>query len=326
MVRSALVSALALAAAGAAPGCFLTPEYAFVEAGDVMIEPVRGAEFRAAGEYGDIYAISMQSAHEVSGWIAVVVDMTGQAIDLLDDFPTGSDDEGRRVYGPYAPRGSEVSWLFRLDGDEAAAGFEVFVGASGAEGVDEMQRLLHGSIEISEARRKGAFDLDFDVLEAHGDALKIGPDRDRRYTGTVALTFERDLETDHKRVDIDYDDFSVTQEVPIREYFAATAYRFHREADGSGEFHVDIASTFQAMLWSGPEVERAVIDMDWNPDGAGRARGEITSEFPGDLLLGDFALEECFDEQGGLIWREVNAAYAAALPGYNRGDPSRCAE
>lgn len=326
MTRSVLVSVLALAAAGALPGCFLTPEYAFVEGDDVMMEPVRGAEFRAATEYGDIYAISMQSAHEVSGWIAVVVDLTGEVIDALDDFPTDSDDEGRRVYGPYEPRGSDVSWLFRLDGDESSTRFEVFVGEDGAAGVDEMQRLLHGGVEISETRRKGSFELDFDVIEAYGEALKIGPDRDRHYTGSVALTFDRDLETDLKHIDIDYEDFTVTQEVPIHEFFAATSYRFHREADGAGEFHVDIASTFQAMLWSGPEVERMVIDMHWNADGAGRARGEVQSEKEGDLLLGDLVLDECFDERGGMIWREVNAAYAAALPGYNTGDPRRCAE
>lgn len=330
MSRTILASVLALAAAGALPGCFLVaPEYAFIEGDDVKMEPVRGAEFRAAGgatEYGDIYAISMQSAHEVGGWIAVVIELTRKTIDLLDRFPSDVDDEGYNVYGPYQPKESEVSWLFRLDGDERATKFEVWVGRAGASGIGDMDQLLRGEVELGETRRKGSFDLDFDVLESHGEALKIGPDRDRHYTGKVALTFDRELESDYKHIDIDYDRFTVTQEIPIKDYFAATSYNFHREKDGAGDFHVEIASTFQAMLWSGPEVESMVIDMAWNADGAGRAHGEMREGERGDLLLGDLVLDECFDEEGALIWREIGAAYAEALPGYNSGDPKGCAD
>lgn len=324
MTRDMLVPVVMLAAFG--PGCFLTaPEYAFIEGDDVMMEPVRGAEFRAATEYGDIYAISMQSAHEVSGWIAVVLELTGETIDLIDRFPSDTDDEGRRVYGPYQPRKSAVSWLFRLDGDAADARFEVWVGDADADSVEDMRRLLRGHASVTEARRRGSFDLDFDVLEAHGEALKIGPDRDRHYTGTVALTFDRDLGSEMKKIDIDYDNFTVTQDTPIHDYFAATRYQFHREADGSGEFHVDIASTFQTMLWSGPEVESMTIDMQWDQSGAGTAHGELLDGETGDLLLGDLTLDECFDERGALVWREISEAYAEALPTYDRGDRGRCA-
>lgn len=330
MTRTILTSALVLAAAGAAPGCFLIePEYAFIEGDDVTMEPVRGAEFRAADdapiEYGDIYAISMQSAHEVSGWISVVIDLTGQTIDLLDRFPSEEDGEGYLVYGPYKPKDSGVSWLFRLDGDPEATKFEVWVGRDGASGRSEMDQLLRGQVEITRTRRAGSFDLDFDVLESFGEELKIGPDRDRHYTGTVTLTFDRDLESDYKHIDIDYSNFTVRQEIPIRDFFAASTYQFHREADGSGEFHVDIQSTFQAMLWSGPQVEQAVIDMTWNASGAGQAHGEIRDGKTGDLMLGDLSLDECFDEQGAMVWREINAAYAEALPDYNTGDRGRCA-
>ena len=330
MTRSILVPVLALAAAGATSGCFLVePEYAFIADDDVMMEPVRGAEFRAlddaAIEYGDIYAISMQSAHEVSGWIAVAIDTTGKTLDLLDRFPSKEDGEGYLVYGPYTPEKGGVTWLFRLDGDPEASRFEVYVGHDGANSVKEMDQLLRGEVEISAKQRKGSFDLDFDVLESYGEQLKLGPDRDRHYTGTVTLRFDRDLESDYKHIDVDYKNFTVTQEVPIHEFFAASRYEFHREADGSGEFHVDILATFQAMLWSGPEVEQAVIDMTWNPSGAGQAHGEIRDGERGDLLLGDLTLDECFDERGAMIWREVNAAYAEALPEYNTGDRSRCA-
>jgi hypothetical protein len=329
MTRTILASVVALTCAGVLPGCFLIkPEYAFIEGDDVTMDPVRGAEFRAADgatEYGDIYAISMQSAHEVGGWISVVIETTRRTIDLLDRFPSDVDDAGYKVYGPYQPGDSEVSWLFRLDGDERSTRFEVYVGRAGAEGAGDMDVLLRGEVELGEARRRGSFDLDFDVLESYGEALKLGPDRDRRYTGAVSLVFDRDLESDYKHIDIDYDGFTVTQEVPIRDYFAASGYNFHREADGSGDFHVEIASTFQAMLWSGPEVESMVIDMAWDRTGAGAAHGEMREGEAGDLLLGDLVLDECFDEQGALVWREIGAAYAEALPGYNRGDSRDCA-
>ena len=47
--------------------------------------------------------------------------------------------------------------------------------------------------------------------EAYGAALKIGADRDRHYTGAVELRFERELESELKTIDIDYDDFTITQ-------------------------------------------------------------------------------------------------------------------
>lgn len=325
MLRNALASVVTLAAAATLSGCFLTPEYAYIEGDDVQMEPVRGAEFRAATEYGDIYAISMQSAHDVSGWIAVAIDLTGEALDLLDDYPSTTEDDGWHLYGPYRPKGSEVSWLFRLDGDDRGSQFEVWVGDRDAKDIKAMDRLLGGRVELTKSRRAGALDLDFDVIESYGEALKVGPDRDRHYTGSVALTFERDLESQYKHVDIDYRDFTVTQEIPIHDYFAATRYQFHREADGSGEFHVDIASTFQALLWSGPEVEQMLIDMTWDRSGAGKAHGEMLQGRTGDLMLGDLTLDECFDERGAVLWRELSETYAEALPDYNLGDPASCA-
>jgi hypothetical protein len=321
LTRTLVASTLSLALGG----CFLTPEYAFIEADDVMIEPVRGAEHRALTEYGDLYAISMQSAHDVGGTIAAAIEGIEKVLKLLDRFPTDEDDEGYRVYGPYHPREAEVSWLFRLDGDTDGSRFEVWVGPTSAGGRSEMEQLLRGEVAVAKARRSGAFHLDFDVYEAYGEALKVGADRDRHYTGVVELRFERDLESELKTIDIDYDDFTITQEIPIHDDFAATSYRFARAADGAGSFHVDLAATFQWALWSGPAIERAVIDMSWQADGAGRAHGELRSEVPGDLLLGDMVLDECFDGRGALVWRAVNEAYAEALPDYNKGDPRGCA-
>lgn len=332
MARSRFHSAPAALALASAllPACFLAPEYAFIEADDVAIEPVRGAAYRSGGtEYGDIYAIAMQSAHDVSGWVATAIDASERVIDLLDRFPAERDGEGMQVYGPYSPRESAVSWLFRFDGDLEGARFEAWVGDPEASGITEMERLLAGEVAIDGERRSGAFAVDFDVLEGRGDALKGPADRERHYTGVVTLTFDRDLASEAKHIDIDYDDFTVTQELPIHDFFAASRYAFHREADGAGTFHVDIASTFQAALWSGPAVEQMVIDMSWGPSGAGRAHGEVRNGYgddEGDLLLGDLVLDECFDERGGLVWRELGEAYAAALPGYNRGDPGRCVE
>lgn len=319
--RASLLLACALL-----PGCFFdAPEYAFLDADDLMIDPVRGAEYRELVEYGDIYAISMQSAHEVGGWLGYAVERAGDAFDLLDRFPTDADDEGFKVYGPYSPRDAGVSWLFRFDGDKDTTRFEVWVGDEGAAARDAMGLLVRGDIDVAGDRRRGAFTLDFDVLEAHGDALKAGPDRDRHYTGAVELRFERDLASDFKHIDITYDEFTVTQEIPIHEFFSAAAYTFHREADGAGSFHVDIASTFQTLLWSGPAVERMVVDMTWGPSGAGRAHGEMLQGEGGDLMLGDLTLDECFDARGALVWRQLGDAYAAALPDYGRGDPRDCA-
>jgi hypothetical protein len=144
----------------------------------------------------------------------------------------------------------------------------------------------------------------------------------------MEIRFERDLGSEHKIVEIVYDDFEVTQEFPIKEYFSADSYSFRRNADGAGEFVFGIVSTFQAQVWSGPERERMTLELQWNRNGAGRGKEQVLAleNGEGDLAYGDIVLEECFDEEGYFTWRTLNGAYAQAFPEYQAGDRSDCVE
>jgi hypothetical protein len=325
MATRIAVGSVLLPLAFFAGGCWQN-EYAFPTADDVRMAPSEGDAMRGAStaEYGDVYALGMQSAHEVNGWIGEGVESAGRIIDVLEDLPPTSTDGDFDVFGPYHDTETDLSWLIRIEGDASESHFEVLVGAGKSPEVSEMAELLDGEMKIEGSRRTGVFAMSFDTVETYD--LKRGPDRDRTYQGSVEVRFERDTESEHKLVEIVYDDFEVTQEFPIREYWSADTYEFRRNAEGAGSLHFDIASTFQAEVWSGPARERLVLDLAWNADGSGTGTEKVTAleGEEGDLAYGDVVLEECFDENGYFIWRELNAPYAAAFPEYNAGDRSAC--
>lgn len=321
-----ILHTMALLSLFAAGGCF-GRDYAFVEDEDVALEPVRSMTMRSGGEYGDVYTLSLQSAHEVNGWVGESVRSIGEVLDILGDYPPTSEDGPWAVYGPFeGASGRDLSFAIRIQGDEEGSSFEGYVGPRTATSIADMDLLLAGSVDIEASTRRGSFTLNFDALEAHPD-LKRGPDVDRSYSGKVDITFERDLDTQEKHVELEFTDFAVQQEIPVPEYFAAEHYGYHREADGAGAFDLSIVSTFQTQLWSGPERERMTLGLDWNADGAGRAEGTVSSfEGEGDLSWGDFEISECFGADGLLTWRTINEPYSGAFPGYDMGDAQSCVE
>jgi hypothetical protein len=305
-------------------GCW-QDSYAFPTADDVRMARSESDTMRSGSlaAYGDVYALGMQSAHEVNGWVGEAVEAAGRVMRVLEDLPPSSTDGSWEVYGPYADHDSGLSWLIRIDGNADESRFEVFVGKAGARSASDMDALLSGEIEIDGSMRKGSFSLSFDTIETH--ELKAGPERSRSHQGSMHVRFERDTESEHKVVEIDFDGFEVTQEYPIREYFSAEGYSFRRADDGAGSFHLGIVSTFQTQVWSGPERERMLIDLEWNADGAGRGTGQLLHlEDEGDLAHGDIQIDECFDPGGFFTWREINEPYASGLPEYNTGDPASC--
>jgi hypothetical protein len=316
------LSLLSLSLLGA--GCW-QDSYAFPTADDVRMARSESDSMRSGSlaAYGDVYALGMQSAHEVNGWVGEAVEGAGRVIRILEDLPPSSTDGAWEIYGPYPDQESGVSWLIRIDGNEHESRFEVLVGKTGARSASDMDELLSGGIEIDKKMRKGSFSVSFDTIEKY--ELKAGPERSRTHKGSMKVTFERNTSNEHKLVEIEYDDFEVTQEYPIREYFSAEGYSFRRAADGAGSFHLGIVSTFQTQVWSGPERERMLIDLEWNRDGAGRGTGQILHlEDEGDLAHGDVLIDECFDPGGFFTWREINEPYASFLTDYNTGDPASC--
>jgi hypothetical protein len=301
-------------------GC-MSGEYAFPTSDDFRIAKSEGESARDASlqEYGDVYALGMQSAHEVNGWIGEGVDAAGRVIGYLERLPPTSVDGDWEVYGPYTDPDTGLDWRFRMQGDAEGTQFEVAVGSHGGK----LRNLLTGGVDIDGDMRMGNFSMDFDTVEMY--ELKAGPDKDRSYQGKMDIRFERDTSSEHKIVEIEYDNFEVTQAYPIKEYFAADGYDFRRNKEGAGSFHLDIISTFQAQVWSGPERERMTIDLEWDESGAGYGEGRVLElEDEGDLAHGDIALDECFDESGYVIWRELGGEYGLAFPEYNTGEPADC--
>lgn len=307
----------------AAAGC-RSSDYAFPEADDVRMEPVREYAQRAEGEFGDVYVMSLQGAHEVNGWVGQTLDTSAAVIELLDRFPRSGEEDGWDRYGPYDDRlGRDLSWTVRITGDEAASRFELRVGRLGARDLDDSDVLLAGEFAIEGEVRSGALMIDFDVIEAHPD-LKGGANEDRTFAGSLDIDFLRDASSELKEVDITYHDFSVVEDYPVPDYFSAGSYLFHRDAAGAGEFHVDLKATFQSQIWSGPGIEEMTLDLEWDEDGAGRGHGQLLEQEGGDLAYGDLDIDECFGEDGVLTYRALNEAYAEIFPDYAIGRVEDC--
>lgn len=317
------IAAIALCLVPFASGCWQTNSYAFPSSDDVRMSSSSSAMRRAgSGEYGDVYALGMQTAHEVNGWVGEGVDAAGRIVEVLQKLPPSSEDGEYDVFGPYYDHETGLSWEIRIAGDEDASHFEVLVGR-GKKATDE---LLDGEMKVDGDLRTGTFAMNFDTIEAFD--LKSGPDEDRTYKGSIEIRFERDTSSEHHLVDVVYDGFEVTQEFPIAEYFSADEYSFRRNADGAGEFVFSLVSTFQTQVWSGPDRERMSLELKWNADGAGTGKETIRAldDGEGDLAYGDLVLEECFDEGGFFTWRRLSAEYAAVIPGYAAGDQAACVD
>lgn len=323
MMRHTATALLLAATFVPSAGCWTTnPDTPLIEAEDVRMEPP-GSGFRAAGERGDVYDLALDVSGDVNGWVTDVAVGMSRVVRELNRHPEDRTEGDWRVYGPHDDEdGKDGAWMAKIQGDGSGASFEVYIGRRGAS-EDEMKLLIDGEISVSDEQRDGAFTIDFDTIFAFSDLLD-DVDPLARYGGKIAVTFERDLESKHKNVDLDFDGFWYDDgEGDLS--FDGERYAYRRDAEGAGSFHFATWSSFEEPGWSGPELERMVVDMRWDAQNAGRARGMILEvDGQGDLRHGDIVVHECFDSTGGMTWRELNEAYADYDPTYSFGEERSC--
>lgn len=324
--RTVLASALLTAALVPSAGCWMSnPQTPVLEEEDVRMELGHGDRFRTLGEHGEVYDLAMEISGDTNRWVAEVAVGMSKIVGELSQYPEDGTDGDWRVYGPHDDEdGHDSSWMVRVQGDENGSIFEVYIGRRGAR-AEAMAMLIDGEITVSEETRDGAFAIDFDTIYDYADVLEdVDSREDARYGGTIQVSFDRNLGDAHKEVQIDFDGFHYDDgEGDIS--LDGEQYVYRRDAQGAGQFHFAALSTFEESGWSGPELERMVVDMSWNADNEGRARGMIVeAEGQGDLRHGDLVVHECFDDLGELTWRSLNEAYLQYEPDYNVGDESSC--
>lgn len=315
-------------------GCFLLPEGGdakFVEADDVRIEvpgSVSSRDYDETMVHGDVHDLVLVTTENVNLWVTEIVEVSARVVEYLDGVPESSRDGDMRVYGPYADRdGRDLAWLVKLGEDGDTTSYELFIGARAAKSEADMDRLMGGTLVVGEKTRSGGFDMDFDVVEKYGE---IKGERGKLYTysGDLAVTFERDIETQRKYIDLDYIDFNVVYDgfLDSDSFHSDDTYTYHREADGSGSFHLSVFGEWDDFNWSGPAQEKMDLAAAWTPEGDGRTRGTIVEvDGVGDMKHGDLQVDECFGSNGFLTWRQINEAYVDEVPDYNFGEAKSCA-
>ena len=316
--------ALVLALAGPT-GCFFVtnPDSPTFEGDDVRMETPGQSGFRAAGDQGDVYELGHEIAGDINEFVADLAGEMGEVVREANRHPAERMDGDWRVYGPADDEdGADIRWMLRVRGDSTSSAFEVFVGDRGAPERD-LQVVLSGELTADRGVRDGSILIDFDVFAAHpeliGDAAAGS-----RYGGSIGVTFHRDKNTGEKDIELDFDGFFYEDRREAYDYGDET-YAYHRDTDGSGTFHFATWSSFEDEGWSGPEIERLVVDMRWDGAGAGRAVGQVQEvDGKGDLRYGDLTVDECWDGGGGLVFADITEAYRSLDPDYSFGDGSEC--
>lgn len=304
-------------------GCFDTdagPTPTF-SADDVSIEVPTG-NFRALGGRGEVMELADEVSGDVNGWVGEMAGSFGEMLSELSKHEPTRTDGDWRVHGPFeADDGEDLTVMVRVEGDAARGRFEVLAGTAGSSAAD-LAIVFSGGLTETEEARTGSIRIDFDAIHAIEPLRKdIGGSDD--FGGAIEVSFDRELESKAKTVELHFDGFHYANDEEDLEY-RDEVYSYEREGGGAGSFHFATWGTFDDEGWSGPERERMTVDMVWDDSESGRARAQILElEGEGDLLFGDLVLEECFDPGFSLTWAEVNAPYRA-LGGHHEGDETAC--
>jgi hypothetical protein len=316
-------------------GCFLLPDGGgdgeFVEADDVRLEvpgTVTSRDFDESMVHGDVHDLVLLTTANVNTWVTEIVEVAARVVEYLDGVPESSREGDLRVYGPYADRdGRDLAWLVKIGATDDTTTYETYIGPRSAKSQADMDRLMRGTLVIGEGTRSGGFDMDFDVVEKYKE-IKGQQGRLYTYSGALAVTFEREIETQKKHIDLDYVDFTVVYDgfLDSDTFYSDDTYTYHRAADGSGTFHLSVFGEWDNFNWSGPAQEKMDLAAAWTPDGDGRTRGTIVEvDGAGDMKHGDLQVDECFGSDGFLTWRQINEAYVVEVPDYNFGEAKSCA-
>lgn len=326
---SRITSLLALSAV-LSSGCFLDDESTpFLEAEDVRLELPNSLTMRDGGGKvrGDLHRGVEYTARQVNNWVTVIVENAAKVVGYLDKLQPTERDGEIRIYGPYDDNdGRDLAWLVRLETLEDGSRYDLYVASRGAKSQDEMDLVMTGDLHHSKTDRSGGFEMDFDVVEKYPEMK--GPNGDMNHIGgVVAVTFERDVETEEKRIDLDFQavSFEYLGYLDDDTFYSDDKYSYTRGEDGSGTFDLALYGEWDDHNWSGPQQERASVQAAWDGDGNGRTRGSILEvDGVGDMKHGDLHLAECFGSDGFLTWRDLNEPYALEAPGYNFGEPDSC--
>ncbi len=329
MLRRKTPAMLTLAlTAGLAPtgGCFLLGGYdgAYIEREDVSLDLYGSSAMRSSGGQGEVYTLVAETAYDVNTWVAEVVEATSAVTRYLNDYPAQTDQDGYRTYGPFDDDdGRDLAWIVKIKGDARATTYKILVGDRG-EGEGNMLVLLDGHIEVDGDVRTGGFRLFFDAIEDQPE-LKDLEDAGTTYSGTIDVSFTRDVSTEEKTVDIQFNDFRAEYTLGDA-WFSDETYTYARDAEGNGTFHLAVYGTFDDQVFGGYQTNKVVLDARWDASEAGRARGRFLDVENEDSALpaGDLVIHECFDASGDLTYRGLNDPYAASYPEYLLGDPSAC--
>ena len=324
MLRKVLAApALVLALAAPGAGCFFVnnPDSPTFEGDDVRMETPGQSGFRAAGDQGDVYELGHEIAADINLFVADLAGEMGEIVREANRHPAERTDGEWRVYGPAdADDGEDIRWMLRVRGDSTSSAFEIYVGDRGAPERD-LRVVLSGELVAERGVRDGSILIDFDVFARHPELIDADGSR---YGGSIGVAFHRDKNTGEKDIELDFDNFFYEDRREAYDYGDET-YEYHRDTDGSGTFHFATWSSFEDEGWSGPEIERLVVDMRWDGEGAGRAIGEVQEiDGQGDLRHGDLTVDECWDTTGGLVYADITEAYRPLDPDYSFGDGSEC--
>lgn len=261
--------------------------------------------------------------------------------------------EGGRAWGPFDdPQGRDLQWrVFVPDLElDVAAGVQ-----APSEGHVPVELQVRAPDDDDEAFRSflvftptpAVSEGETSVL-AHAGTVRIEAglvarwpelghhlhDTLRRYEGAVQWRYaylgsaEADALATAREVWVEFDRFAaVDMGLDDGSYRALEPVHFASDARG-GQFRFDRIAAFDDLGFTGPELDRMQVELAWGPDESGRAQVRFDDPDPwwsaGDPAAGTLVIDECFDAAGGLVWRDLSAAYLELQPDYRLGEIADC--
>ncbi len=297
---------------------------AFVERDDVTLSvPVP----REGGDAppGEAHELVATTATAIDGLVADVVGSIAVVDAQIADHRETRREGAFRIYGPFDDvEDRELAWLVKVDGDEEAATFEVWVGPRGTDREDALALAMSGEIVDRGGRRSGEVVLAYDVIDGFAELRPPG----ERVAGRATIAFDRAADEPDARVEIRFEDF--VRDGDDGPHWPSDETLVHtRDADGGGSLRAVLGVAPTAPT-TGILAELAIdwveLEARWDAATAGRARALAATPANPESALphGDLLVHECFDGGGGLTFRALNEPYAVDRPSYAFGDAASC--
>lgn len=276
---------------------------------------------------GWAYLLVYETASQLNAWTLNPLRRLSPLIEAAR-ADKGEPSGGGTQWGPYDdPWERALTWVVWSDGERT----ELRVREPDTDGAFQAfwSVKFHETGDGVQSRRAATLTFNAALIEELPELGSHVHDTTRNYEGRMIFEFTRDPESGHS-VTIAWEDFFAEDEGFGDYSFSPGApLEYTRSVDGSGSFDMSLISRFDDDIgFTGMALDRVDLEMTWFESSGGFSRMTIAEDGEnnpgGDPLYGPLDIQECFDDEGYLLWRDISDAYLVVQSEYEKGELDEC--